>query len=97
MARYPDVEMIEYRLSVWREGCRRGLKVADIAHQLHMTRGTLDQFVYRQRKAGHPKAVYHPDACFTDPEPSAQKLAKRLAARRRDRRRKAERAVTRAV
>lgn len=97
MGRYADREITEHRLRTWRRLSGEGLRVADIAVHLRMTRAALDQLVYRQRKDGNPLAVYHPDARFTDPDPSPRKLAARLAARHRDRRRTAERAQARTV
>lgn len=97
MGRHRDHEIVEYRLRVWRELCRRGWRVDDIAEHLNMKRDALDQFLYRERKAGNPAAIYHPDACFVNPNPSARQLAKRIAARRRDRRRTAARREERAA
>jgi hypothetical protein len=93
MGRCPDPETTEHRMKVWKELALRGVRVADIAERLRMTRVALDQLVYRQRKAGNPLAVYHADACFTDPNPSSRKLAKRLYARTRDRRHKRSRSA----
>lgn len=83
MARFVDQDTIDHRMRIWKELARKGERVAVIAAQLRMTRAALDQLVYRQRKAGHPDAVYHADACFTNPNPTKHQLNKRLQARRR--------------
>jgi hypothetical protein len=97
MARCPDPETIEYRMRMWKQLAPRGVRVADIADRLRMTRAALDQMVYRQRKAGNPLAVYHADACFADPDPSPRRLALRLRARKRDRSRRRGRSARKTI
>jgi len=47
------------RLIVWKRLAPRGVRVADIAHQLGMKPTALRQLVYRARLDGHPDAVPH--------------------------------------
>ncbi len=57
--RSADLELMDYRLKVWRRRALTGDLVADIAAELGMKRAALDRYVVRARKRGHPDAVYH--------------------------------------
>lgn len=91
--RMPDVELIEYRLTVWRFMALGGAPVDSIAERLGISRRSLDQLVYRQRKAGNPLAVHHAHARLRNPDPDHTQLVHRAAAARvRARRRERNRA-----
>lgn len=78
-----DEELADRRLAVWKRRARAGDLVADIAAELGMTRTALDRYVIRARGRGHPDAVYHLNACPTNPAPDMRVLTRRLHARRR--------------
>lgn len=88
-----DPELAAHRLAVWRDHALRGTPVDDIAARLGLKRATLDQFVYRHRKAGNPLAVHHAHARLRNPDPDHTQLVRRAsAARVRARRRERVRA-----
>lgn len=94
----PDTDMINYRLGVWKRLAVLGVPAAEIADRLNMKLAALNQLVYRQRKRGHPSAVYHADAPQFAPASTLEgsELARRLhirALRQARRRRQREQAA----
>lgn len=61
LGRPVDPEIKARRLTAWKTLALRGVPVAEIAHQLGISRPTLDRFIVRARKRNHPLAVYHPN------------------------------------
>lgn len=49
-------------LAEWRRLAPTGKPVNEIAAAIGITRAALDRAVCRARAAGHPDAIYHPDA-----------------------------------
>jgi hypothetical protein len=54
-----DEEAAERRLKVWRQRAILGDPVDDIAAELGLKRKTLEAYVVRARRRGHPLAIYH--------------------------------------
>lgn len=54
-----NVDTVTHRLATWRRLAVDGVAVHIIAGQLGITTRALEQFILRQRRAGHPDAVLH--------------------------------------
>lgn len=83
------------RLTAWQTGCARGWSTAEIAATLDIPVTTLQQTVYRARRRGDDRAVYHPAARFAGDGIAFLVRADTRASRSRRKRRERQHATLR--